>query len=227
MRKGGKILRKLLIIIIALAGIIAVVTTCASQPAIRKDVIRLHILANSDSELDQSTKLWVRDLVLNRWGSKLSSFGSAQDAWSSLGALLPKIESDLSQTLQANGIGYDVKVESGVFDFPDRDYNGIDFPAGKYEALRIRLGKAAGHNWWCVMFPPLCLVGADDDFDLEKYKQMVKDLKAQDEGRKTTSDTKAPEAPVRSWLVDKSGGADRWDSDFVDWVKQFWLSGEQ
>ena len=220
-------MRKLLIIMIALIGIAAVIVACSAQPAVRKDVIRLHILANSDTDIDQSAKLWVRDLVLSKWGSKLSGYDNAGDAWSNLNAILPKIENDLTQTLKANGIGYGVSVESGVFDFPDRDYNGIVFPAGKYEALRIKLGKATGHNWWCVMFPPLCLVAADSDFDLEKYKKLVKDMEVQNAGQVASKVAKTPEAPVRSWLVDKTGGADRWDKDFMDWVKQFWLSGEE
>ncbi len=210
-------MRKLLILGIVLMGAMLVIATCAAQKPIRTDVIRLHILANSDSEKDQSQKLWVRDLVLDRWGGKLSALGDAQTAWKDLGKLAPDIEKDIAQTLKANGIGYGVDVRTGVFDFPDREYEGVKFPAGKYEALQIRLGEAKGRNWWCVMFPPLCLVGADENFDIEKYKQMVRDLKQGGE---------QPEAPVRSWLADKMGAGKQWDSSFADWVKEFWLSGD-
>lgn len=250
-------MRKLLILGIALLGVMLIVATCAAQKPIRTDVIRLHILANSDSETDQSQKLWVRDLVLQRWGSKLSSLGDAKTAWTDLPDLAPKIQDDIDQALKANGIDYGVSVCTGVFDFPDRQYDGVDFPAGKYQALQVRLGEAKGHNWWCVMFPPLCLVSVDGNFDVEKYKQMLRELEQEQAstakptakataGKTTaggrtakaaasakashtpapTATPQAPQAPVRSWLMDELGKANQWDASFMQWAKKFWLNGE-
>lgn len=248
-------------------GVIWIVATCSAQQPMRTDVIRLHILANSDSDTDQSEKLWVRDLVLRHWGERLANLGDAKTAWTNLGALVPQIQADITQALKDNGIAYGVSVRTGVFDFPDRQYDGVDFPAGKYQALQVRLGEAKGHNWWCVMFPPLCLVGTDENFDIEKYKQMLRELQQQEaetaaatvkatvkatpsarrasSAEKTatpgtntpgkTKETKAPQAtampeppqaPVRSWLVDELGMARQWDRSFMQWAKEFWLSGE-
>jgi stage II sporulation protein R len=215
-------LKKALILILSLVLIGGIFAACGSQSVtVKKNVIRLHILANSDSDMDQSTKLKIRDLVLRDWGTKLASTGSSTAAWEELNKLLPDIQKDITEQLTKLGANYGVKLNTGVYDFPDRDYNGVVFPEGKYQALRISLGEAAGHNWWCVMFPPLCLVGEDGQMDMEQYKDLVKQLDA--EGI-TPEDM--PEAPVRSWFYDKLIGSKQWDKDFLQWAKDFWLGGE-
>jgi stage II sporulation protein R len=217
-------LKKALILVLCLALIGGVFIACdGSKPvSVHTNVIRLHILANSDSDTDQSDKLKIRDMVLKNWGSKLASFDSSKQAWSELKTLLPDIQKDIAAFLKKLGVKYGVKLETGVYDFPVRNYNGVVFPEGKYQALRIELGAATGHNWWCVMFPPLCLVGDDGNMDMEQYKDLVKAL-----GDDDVTLENAPDAPVRSWLFDKLAGEQQWDKDFVNWAKEFWLGGDK
>jgi stage II sporulation protein R len=217
--KGGKVLKKALIIVFCMLLIGGVFVACSeeSRPAsASSNVIRLHILANSDTDEDQSTKLQVRDLVLKDWGTKLMAVSTTSaEAWKALNKLLPDIKSDITDYLCKIGVKYGVKLETGVYDFPSKDYNGVDFPEGKYQALRIELGEAAGHNWWCVMFPPLCLVG-DGDMDMQEYIDLVKSIQAGDD---------APPAPVRSWLFDKLFGNQDWDEEFMKWAREYWMGG--
>jgi stage II sporulation protein R len=219
-------LKRVLVIVFCAAVITGIFAACAggSIPAsssVKQNVIRLHILANSDSDADQSLKLKVRDLVLKDFGSTLASEGSADKAWKELNSLLPDIKKDIAAFLSDQNASYGVELETGVYDFPVRDYNGIEFPEGRYQALRIELGAAAGHNWWCVMFPPLCLIGDGGNMDMDQYKELVKEL--QDAG--VTPDT-APDAPVHSWIYDQLFGSKQWDSNFYQWAKDNWLGGE-
>lgn len=189
--------------------------------AAKQNVIRLHILANSDSDADQSLKLDVRDLVLKDWGGKLAAAGTAQAAWKLLNELLPSIKDGITEYLGGRKAGYGVTLETGVYEFPSKNYNGVAFPAGNYQALKIELGSGAGHNWWCVMFPPLCLVGDGGDMDMQQYTDLVKAL--EDEG--VTPDT-APDAPVHSWLYDQIFGDAKWNDIFMQWAKEYWVGGD-
>jgi stage II sporulation protein R len=217
-------LKKVIIIALCILIIAGIFVACdgGSKPvSVHSGVIRLHILANSDTDADQSTKLKVRDLVLKDWGSKLMSLGTTAKAWAELNELLPAIQKDIAAYLKGLGAKYGAKLETGEYDFPKRDYNGVEFPEGKYKALRIELGAAAGHNWWCVMFPPLFLVGENGEMNMQDYMDLVKSLDEQG----ITPDT-APEAPVRSWLYDKFFGNKQWDKDFLEWAKEFLLGSE-
>ena len=125
--------------------------------AAAEGVLRLHILANSDSREDQALKLRVRDALLPLFEAA-DSYENARSFVLDNGAALLDI---CQRTLLAAGAPYGAQLLLGVSDFPDRIYGGIPFPAGAYDALEIVLGAGAGHNWWCVLFPPLCVVTAD------------------------------------------------------------------
>ncbi len=215
-------MRKAVAMILVLLAVVGLLSACGSVTTSHDDVIRLHILANSDSDDDQSMKLWIRDYVLAQWGSQLSQETAADTAWKDLKALTPDIEKELTKQLEEQGADYGATADIGIVDFPDRDYDGVVFPAGKYRALEIKLGKGKGHNWWCVLFPPLCLTSETGEMDLQEYKELVKQL---DEAGVLDSED-APEAPVRSWLYDKLKGETDWNVRFAHWTKQYWLSGE-
>ncbi|MBQ6146910.1 MAG: stage II sporulation protein R [Clostridia bacterium] len=121
------------------------------------DVLRLHILANSDSPADQAVKLRVRDALLPLFETAPSYEDARAFVLSHGAALLETCQ----RALATAGVAYGAQLLLGVSDFPDRTYNGIRFPAGDYDALQIVLGDGAGHNWWCVLFPPLCIVTRD------------------------------------------------------------------
>ena len=119
-----------------------------------QNVLRLHILANSDSETDQAIKLSVRDAIRPLFEAQ-DSYDNARTFLLANGAVL---QSAAEAVLKEQGAEYGVQLSLGTEEFPDRTYDGVLFPAGAYDALIVRLGKGEGHNWWCVLFPPLCIV---------------------------------------------------------------------
>lgn len=125
---------------------------------------RLHIIANSDSAADQALKLQVRDGVVAYLGPLLAEAETREQAEEIVVANLDQLEA-LAAGITAD-FGYGARAEVGQFAFPAKRYGEIYLPAGEYQALRLQLGEAAGHNWWCVLFPPLCFVDECGDFKI-------------------------------------------------------------
>jgi len=121
------------------------------------EYIRLHVVAADDSAAAQALKLDVRDACLKAARALLEDCGDADAAWDIIGDNVDALEA--AATAQARALGYKgaVRAETGVFDFPDRHYGAVFVPAGRYRALRVVIGEGAGHNWWCVLFPSLCI----------------------------------------------------------------------
>ena len=129
---------------------------------VEENVIRLHILANSDSTEDQTKKLLVRDAVLENAESWLAGCDTTAERCAALRSQLPEIAQTAEQTLRAEGCNDAVTVTFGVTAFPQRTYGRFTLPAGNYQSLNISIGAAEGQNWWCVMFPSLCIPAASD-----------------------------------------------------------------
>ena len=129
-----------------------------AQGALADKVLRLHVLANSDSQADQALKLQVRDAVLEQAEGLLAGAESRAEAETLLAAHLPSLAAAGAEAVGAAGYGYPVTVslEDSCW-FPTRVYEDFALPAGLYTALRVEIGSGAGQNWWCVVFPPLCL----------------------------------------------------------------------
>ncbi|MBC8570784.1 stage II sporulation protein R [Zongyangia hominis] len=134
---------------------------------IRQDVIRLHVLANSDTDADQALKLRVRDRVLEETEQIFLNAGDKQDAAKRVQESLPAIETAARQVIDENGYDYDVNVTFQNEYFTTREYENFTLPAGHYDAVRVKIGEAAGKNWWCVMFPPLCIPAAESEKKVE------------------------------------------------------------
>ena len=119
--------------------------------------IRLHVLAADDGAAAQALKLEVRDAVLAAARALLSDCGGADEAWERIGRNVAALEA--AAAARARELGYEgpVRAETGVFDFPDRHYGAVFVPAGPYRALRVVIGAGEGHNWWCVLYPSLCV----------------------------------------------------------------------
>ena len=128
-----------------------------AEGMIYEDTIRLHILANSDSEEDQSLKIRIRDRLLTKYGALLREGGSIEEAKSEITRLLPYIESDVSSWIAEEGYNYSARALIGQEWYETREYEDFTLPAGYYTSLRIIIGEGEGQNWWCVMYPPLCL----------------------------------------------------------------------
>ncbi len=125
-------------------------------------LVRLHVVANSDSEEDQALKLRVRDAVLACLRPRLQTASDAAEAREIIADSLPDIKSAAEAETERSG-GQQVAVTLCMETFPTREYDTFSLPAGEYLSLRVRLGEARGHNWWCVVFPPICDAGAIDD----------------------------------------------------------------
>ena len=128
-----------------------------TQENLAGKLIRLHVLANSDSQADQAVKLQVRDAVLEAAEAQLEDCATVEAAEEQLRELLPELEAMASSALAENGFDYPVQAALTWEDYPTREYDTFTLPAGRYLSLRVRLGEGAGQNWWCVVFPPLCL----------------------------------------------------------------------
>lgn len=151
-----------------IAVLLSVTSFGASCGNIRNSVLRMHVIANSDSTEDQAVKLKVRDAVLEAGKNLFDGSLTAADAETVLESDKQALQSAAETVLRENGFSYDVRVEIGKDFFNTRTYDDkVTLPAGEYEAVRVILGEGKGQNWWCVMFPPLCLPAAEADATME------------------------------------------------------------
>lgn len=173
-------------IIMALGIVLALLLSgfrgfAADCESVQSEVLRLHIPANSDSEYDQSIKLQLRDMVLSEYGSQLACESDITHAIAQTKALLPEIEQSCNKFLTTKSAPYGAKAELCEMHFNTRVYDNVTLPAGEYTALRITLGSGEGQNWWCVMFPPLCIPVAS----AEKQTELLPDVLVNSEKAET------------------------------------------
>ncbi len=156
---------KILLSVVAVAISLYMAFSCtyftASAQTVKDDVVRLHILANSDSETDQGVKLKIRDALLQTNASILSNDVTKENAKEHFEKSKDILLKTAKDTLEENGFDYEVKITLQEEYFNTRTYGNLTFPAGQYTALKVVLGEGEGKNWWCVMFPPLCVPAAD------------------------------------------------------------------
>ena len=134
----------------------------AAHDALAGDVLRLHVLANSDSPADQALKLAVRDRVLEAAAERLSGVSSREEAERVLAASLEPLARAGAEAVAEAGYDYPVTVRLEDTWFPTKEYDGFSLPAGQYRALKVVIGEGKGRNWWCVVFPPLCLASVSE-----------------------------------------------------------------
>ena len=125
--------------------------------------LRLHVVANSNSAEDQAVKLAVRDNLLEYSGQAMEKADSAEEAEEYVLGHMAEIENNARSVLAQNGFDYGATVSVGEFYFPKKSYGDTVYPAGNYQAVKIVLGAGEGNNWWCVIFPPLCLIAVPED----------------------------------------------------------------
>lgn len=138
---------------------------------ISKNVFRLHVIANSNSEKDQNLKYKVRDELIKYMKSISSNISTKDEALTLVNNNLDTFQAIASNVIIENGFDYPVKIEVGNFDFPTKTYGDISLPAGFYDALKVEIGEAQGRNWWCVMFPSLCFVDVSNGIVPEESKE--------------------------------------------------------
>jgi stage II sporulation protein R len=151
------------------------------EKKVYSELIRLHILANSGNEEDIAIKYTVRDAILKESESVFAPCETSAEAKASMEETGKKIEAIANKVLAENGKSYTAHAVWGKETYPKREYDGLSLPAGEYYSLRILLGEAKGENWWCVLFPPLCLGAA-------KAQESMMDVGIDGESFKTFTD---------------------------------------
>lgn len=135
------------------------------EAEIYEDVLRLHVIANSDSEEDQALKLAVRDKIILMSAELGKGAASIEDAEAIISANLTDIRECAQKEVYEKGYNYPVEVQLVREEYPTKTYASLCFPSGEYLSLQVLIGEAAGQNWWCVLFPPLCLDAASSTND--------------------------------------------------------------
>jgi stage II sporulation protein R len=159
--------------------------------SISKKLVRFHVIANSDSDEDQTIKLKIRDAILQDMGKELEQFQTKEASTEFLKDRLAEIENTANAILEKAGKFYRSKAYLKEFEFPIKSYGEITLPQGKYTALRVVLGNGEGKNWWCVMFPPLCFIDITRGLASEESNmELGKVLNKKELGKITVKKTK-------------------------------------
>lgn len=152
---------------IVVAILFSICSFAKTSEEIRSDVLRLHVIANSDTSVDQNLKLRLRDYILKEGKDIFNGSVNVENAVKKIEPVLPELEKSAKAFVNQAGFDYDVKISLSNEYFTTRTYETVTLPAGKYLALRVVIGSGEGHNWWCVMFPPMCVPAADKKDEIE------------------------------------------------------------
>ena len=151
------------------------------QQGIAEEVFRLHVIANSDKDMDQELKLQVKNKIVEYLQKILKPDADLEETKEAVLTHLQEIEEEAEKTVEEAGFDYEVRAAVENTYFPDKTYGDCTFPAGEYEALNVRIGEAQGHNWWCVLYPSLCFI--DDTYGIvtEEKKEGLKSVLTEEE----------------------------------------------
>ena len=203
MEKAFSLLEKAALCAMAVCVLLSVCSFMKEGDSGKNAVLRLHVIANSDTPEDQALKLKVRDALLKKT-SALAAAETKRQAAQTLQAQLAALQHTAKRAVRRQGFCYDVAVSLEHTAFPTRTYGDVTLPAGEYDALRVVIGEGKGQNWWCVMFPPLCLPAASGGTALgdvldEDALQLVHE---------------APQYDVRFWIVEQ------WEKLKAKWAQK-------
>ncbi|MBF8982480.1 stage II sporulation protein R [Lutibacter sp. B2] len=168
-----------------------------NQKSYKDQLIRFHVLANSDSPKDQALKLKVRDRIINEMNPKFEASSSLEESKEMITENIPGLEKIAREEIIGNGYDYDVKIALGDFPFPTKNYGSITLPAGNYQALRVEIGEAEGANWWCVLFPPLCFVDMKNGLTDERTKQEMQNVLTKEEFNMINTASSEDKMPIK------------------------------
>lgn len=156
-----KLWEKSLCLAMALAVLFSFSGLAAGCEDIPNHILRLHVLANSDTGGDQDLKLKVRDRILRESAGLLDGVKSRDEAERAVAGNLTRLQAAAEDEIRKQGYSYPARAELTNMYFPSRQYGEVTLPAGRYDAVRVTIGAGGGHNWWCVLFPALCLPAAE------------------------------------------------------------------
>ena len=170
-------MKKILVIIILLISI-GCISTKEEQVIIPREAIRFRVIANSNSSEDQENKLLIRNNIQKQMTEDLVNTNNIEEARNSITNNLDKYNSLVEKTLLENNIDNNFSINYGLNYFPKKVYKGVTYEEGNYESLVVTLGNGLGKNWWCVLFPPLCLLEAEETEETTEveYKFFIKEL---------------------------------------------------
>jgi len=160
-----------------------------TQEHLAQEVFRFHVLANSDSEEDQELKLVVKSGIIEYMKEQLPDVDSAEETKTWAMEHEDNIREAAEAIIREEGYGYSARVTVTTCYFPDKTYGDVTFPAGEYEALRVEIGKGAGKNWWCVLYPNLCFTDAAYAVVSEEGKEELQEVLTDDEYEMVTATT--------------------------------------
>lgn len=196
---GGGIMKKHIKRIFFLSALVAAVWfggLLADSHQLSEDILRLHVVANSDSEEDQAVKLQVRDAVLATLEQGMRDLQDADQAIAYVQTMLPKLTEAANQVLAQAGFSETATVSLGTEEFPLREYDTFSLPSGIYNSLRVIIGDGEGHNWWCVVYPQLCVPATSEEFVEAASVDGMSD---------SLSGALSGDYEIRFWLLDQLG----------------------
>jgi len=169
-------MKKTIILIIFIGLFYFVISdVMAKNIEIPDDAIRIRVVPNSNSDRDQEVKIKVKDELETSMYDLLKDTKNSDDARKIIENNLDQIKSNVGNVLEREKYDKNYEVNFGLNYFPKKEYKGVSYDEGYYESLLVTLGEGKGDNWWCVLFPPLCLIEAEENTDVE-YKSLVKEL---------------------------------------------------
>ncbi|PQQ66153.1 stage II sporulation protein R [Acetivibrio saccincola] len=183
MVKKFKILSIILLLSFIAAGIILKSDSKSAKSELADNLIRLHVVANSDSPEDQELKNLVKDEIIKYMKDELKGVRDINKSREIINNNLKYIKSIAEDEIKRQGKNYNVNVSLGYYPFPTKAYSDISLPAGVYQALRVSIGEGTGENWWCVLFPPLCFVDATHGVVSESFKEDLEEIVENDKDR--------------------------------------------
>ena len=196
MRKRERNMARIILFLAAGISVLLTVILCRRADAaaqaemqahLAQEVLRFHVLANSDSDADQALKLKVRDSVLGFLEEAMPEMDDASRTAAWMREHIDEIEAVSRETVAAEGAAYPVSAAVTTCWFPDRTYGSLTFPAGNYEALRVEIGAAEGHNWWCVLYPGLCFLDSANAVVPEEGREKLKNVLTEEEYSRITA----------------------------------------
>lgn len=199
MKGKTKIIINITLIFAILIGVAAVslAEVYKNVDGYKEKLIRLHVIANSDTKEDQNIKLDIRDKIIEEMTPKFKESQSISETREILSENMDLIQQIAKEELHKIGKEYDVNVYFGDYDFPTKTYGGFTLPAGNYTALRVVLGEGKGENWWCVMFPPLCFLDMDNGVASEETEKNMTEVLTEEEYNMISSEEDAEDVPVK------------------------------
>ena len=165
-------------VILVIIFIVFMMVSKEEEVMIPKEAIRFRVIANSDSEVDQLTKTLVRNEIQEQLATDMKENKTIKEARKKINDNLASYSNLVKKTLTSHQVNYDYKINYGMNYFPEKKYKGVNYQEGYYESLVVTLGNGQGKNWWCVLFPPLCLLEAEEESETEKveYKFFIKEI---------------------------------------------------